>query len=390
MKDKPERKNPVASALDRKIKLIVDGPLMPHQKAAFEAVSAINKSALKSMGPSIQMMSTLAAQHTKSVQAALNLIGPSNQMTSALIAANRRIALGISAHDVVSWQQELSKLHKSWTAQLASNQSMINGLNAVVGVDFRFITRNLQMAEFMRMSLQPHNWSTLNIPSSILKQFRVDEAGLSNSLRCAIDAITTPTDYLKQPCSVITGASRDVFTSSHAVSTLFPTVQEEVPFDLDEVVQQAQDETRECDSILASLAPELLRSYHGAHDALNSTSSDKVRHTFVSLRHLIDTLYDKLAPKTDVKQWVSTTNRKSQKKSKVTREDKVLYIVRNNENSHSRAIIESNAARTDSLFNLLNSIHENNPNYTNKFLKRLVLHVESHIYFLYDAWKESQ
>ena len=100
------------------------------------------------------------------------------------------------------------------------------------------------------------------------------------------------------PAFVLSGATREIYTTSFALETLRPwdeRDEEEAETEI-QLVAEAELETSGCIALLQQVDPRLARPYIGARDALYGNNADRARHILSSLRELWNHLLRRLAP----------------------------------------------------------------------------------------------
>jgi len=373
---KIDEAKPYPAALERKIKILTEGSFTGYQNKIFDDIRRVtepyeryHKAFLSAVMPSKQMMSS---------------------MSSIISANNSSIAMFQKSLVGQTWQLEIEKIHKSWTNQFAPLQSMIKEMQAATALDFSSIARSLTVSESITKAFSSLvTPAALGLSSAMIEQLRSEEQMLSESMRSLVDSIAIPRDYLNLPYSSVSGASREIFTSSHAIGTLYPTVQEEVPFDLVEEQESARVDTSECVDLIKLVDPELVRLYNGSLDALESSSADKPRHVLVSLRELWTQILHRLAPNDEVMGWIDPNDSTLLHNDKPTRRARALYICRNVGQGDLKVFVQRDTDSIVTLFDVFNDVHKVNPDLTEDQLRALVLRSESYITYIIQLWRET-
>lgn len=185
------------------------------------------------------------------------------------------------------------------------------------------------------------------------------------------------------PRFIIPVASREIFSANHAFKVL--AIEELSKIDEEELehVEKVKDEVADCEKILEQFAPDLLDTLTGAREALQSGNPDRVRHTLISLRGLVENLERRLAPNELVHPWIPE-NKKPRylHRNKPTRIARFAYICRGFGGGSLEEFIDRDARAFSELFNVLARVHESNPCISETELKALMLRVESLILFI--------
>jgi len=377
LKKKIDDIDPVPAALRRKVKMITDGPFMGYQQAIFddlrrmmEPYERIHKQILEATRPSEELMKS---------------------MSEVIAANNKAIDLFHLSMPQSIWQVEIEKIHKSWTDQFAPINSMIEEMKAAASFDFSSIAKSLTSSESIASAIGALATPPDFGPSATaIEYLRAEERRMAESMRSIIDSIAIPSDYLTLPYSSILGASREVFTNSNAIGTLYPTVGEDSSVDLIEEERRAREETSDCVELIKIVDPGLVPMYQGSLDALKSDSIDKPRHVLVSLRELWTHVLHRLAPDEKVMGWIDPKDDSLLHNGRPTRRARVFYICRNVRQGDLATFVECDTKSIVALFDAFQNVHKVDPQLTDGQLKALALRSESYITYIIQVWRETQ
>ncbi len=376
MKRKNIEKKHLSPALQRKVDLILNGPFTGYQQKIFDDIrrkmepyERIHKQILEATRPSEELMKSM----------------------SEVIASNDK-ALELFRLSIPpnTWQLELNNLHKSWSEQFAPIKSMIDEMKAAASIDLSSIAKSLTASESIARAI-----GTLATPpdfgisATTMEYLRAEERRMAQSMRSLIDSVAIPRDYLTLPVSSILGASREIFTNSNAIGTLYPTVCEDTSVDLIEEERRAREETSDCVELIRIVDPGLVPMYQGSLDALQSDSNDKPRHVLVSLRELWTHVLHKLAPDKEVMGWIDPKDESLLHNGRPTRRARALYICRNVRQGDLMAFVECDTDSIVALFDVFQGVHKIDPQLTDGQLKALALRSESYITYIIQMWRET-
>jgi len=377
LKKKIDDIDPIPPALRRKLKIITEGPFMGFQQAIFddlrrkmEPYERIHKQILGASRPSEELMKS---------------------MSQVIAANNKALELFRLSVPPTAWQLDLEKIHKSWSKQFVPINSMIEEIKAAATIDFSSMAKSLTVSESITKAMSALAApADLGLSSTIIEQLRSEDRRLSESMRSLIASIAIPTDYLTLPYSSVLGASRELFTNSNAIGTLYPSIHEDTSIDLIDEQRRAREETSDCVELLRMVDPELVQLYQGSIDALNGDSVDKPRHVLVSLRELWTHVLHRLAPDEEVMGWIDPKDDSLLHNGRPTRRARALYICRNVRQGDLAAFVQCETDSIVTLFDVFQDVHKINPQLTDGQLKALALRSESYITYIIQVWRETQ
>lgn len=369
--------DPIPAVFRRKVSMMTDGPFTARQQAIFDNLR-------RKMEPYEQL-------HRKIIEAA----GPSREimesMSQVMAANDKAMELFRLSMPTYAWQLEVEKIHKSWADQFRPIQSMIEEIKVAAAIDFSSLTKSLTASESITKAIDalkiPANFG---LSASVMGHLMAEDRKMSESIRALIESVALPKDFLALPYSSVLGASREVFTSSYAIGTLFPATPELNRVELTEQEQQAREETSCCVELIRMVDPELVRLYQGSADALKSNSVDKPRHVLVSLRELWTQVLHRLAPNAEVMSWVDPKDGTLLHDGKPTRRARALYICRNVGQGGLASFVHSDTDSIVALFDVFNDVHKVDPQLTDGQLRALALRSESYITYIIQIWRETQ
>lgn len=308
-------------------------------------------------------------------------------------ASLRTLSADIS-HTHASWLKDYTQLARDLLASLGTQlvQDQLTQLRAIAqfsvgsstayrlavtervlaGVDLQANTSITGLAE-----------SSQSLRDSII-QMTVEYENLTKS-------INSFTDLASLPSVTMPGATRELFVTSYAFETMFPSNNKDGETEECQtaLVAECEKETLDCVPLLQSLDPDLVMQYLGAQEAVNDSNPDHVRHVLVSLRELWRNVIEHLAPDSEVWSWIKSQGQIEQQckkreltylkngKQELTRKARILYILRDLQHPSLVSFVDSDTNTLVELICFFNRIHDPNLSLTNKQLRALVLRTAS-------------
>lgn len=203
--------------------------------------------------------------------------------------------------------------------------------------------------------------------------------GLAESLR-------EISDITRLPAFVLSGATREICTTSLALESLRPWDErdEEKAETEIQLVAEVKLETSGCIALLEQVDPELARPYIGARDALDGNNADRARHILTSLRELWNHLLRRLAPDELVAAWIpGVSNQKALlHEGKPTRRARVLYVCRELNNDPLTDFLMHDTQALVKMIELFNRVHELETALTDEQLKAILLRTDSWLMYI--------
>ena len=196
------------------------------------------------------------------------------------------------------------------------------------------------------------------------------------------------------PRFVLPGATREVFVTGYATNVLGVSdeadAEQDDPLEIQSVVDEVEEETSICASLLKGVDPALARPYEGARKVLYGTNPDRARHFLSSQRELWNHLLRIIAPDEQVQEWIPKDDKDLLHEGKPTRKARILYLCRDlNHDSLTEFVVRDTHALV-TLVNLFNRIHQLEPKLSDQQLRALQLRSDSWLTYILQIFKESQ
>ena len=238
----------------------------------------------------------------------------------------------------------------------------------MAGIDFEAIRDRFQIEMPVIAGLES---SIANVAASY--------GGLAESLR-------EISDITRLPAFVLTGATREIYTTSFTLETLRPwgdRDEDEAETEI-QLVAEAELETSGCIALLQQVDPGLARPYIGARDALYGNNADRARHILSSLRELWNHLLRRLAPEDLVAAWIpGVSNQKDLlHDGKPTRRARVLYVCRELNNDPLTDFLMHDTRALVKMIELFNRVHELETALTDEQLRAILLRTDSWLMYI--------
>jgi len=292
-------------------------------------------------------------------------------------------------HDAI---QQLANYHESWKFQDISStpiakpfwEDINKSISAVVG-SLQISTR--QLASFDIDYLASH-WL---LRESFAAHLRTTFHKYSISHEALLGSIRNASDIVALPKVSLPGASRELFTTGHALKKICPVNEDEAnQSDQSIELSKVQEYLVPCIQILKDHFPPLVKPYLGAYNALRSRNPDRGRHVLTSLRELVWHLLRILAPDEIVLPWIQSRPEKGLiDKKKPTRRARILYIYRHIEQGPLTTFINMDVDMSLELINLFNELHNIEPYFTDQQLKAIIIKTESLIMYMIQLHRET-
>ena len=196
------------------------------------------------------------------------------------------------------------------------------------------------------------------------------------------------------PRFVLPGATREVFVTGYATNVLGVSdeadAEQDDSLEIQSVVDEVEEETSICASLLKGVDPALARPYEGARDVLYGTNPDRARHFLSSQRELWNHLLRIIAPDEQVQEWIPKDGKDLLHEGKPTRKARILYLCRDlNHDSLTEFVVRDTHALV-TLVNLFNRVHQLEPKLSDQQLRALQLRSDSWLTYILQIFKESQ
>ena len=196
------------------------------------------------------------------------------------------------------------------------------------------------------------------------------------------------------PRFVLPGAAREVFVTGYATNVLGISdeadAEQDDSLEIQSVVDEVEEETSICASLLKGVDPALARPYEGARDVLYGTNPDRARHFLSSQRELWNHLLRIIAPDEQVQEWIPKEGKDLLHEGKPTRKARILYLCRDlNHDSLTEFVVRDTHALV-TLVNLFNRVHQLEPKLSDQQLRALQLRSDSWLTYILQIFKESQ
>ena len=228
--------------------------------------------------------------------------------------------------------------------------------------------------------------SRFQIEMPVISGLESSIAHVSASYGSLAESLREISDITRLPAFVLPGATREIYTTSFALETLYPwdeRDEEDAETEI-QLVAEAELETSGCIALLQQVDPGLARPYIGARDALYGNNTDRARHILSSLRELWNHLLRRLAPNDLVAAWIpGIANQKDLlHEGKPTRRARVLYVCRELNSDPLTDFLLHDTRALVKLIELFNRVHELETELTNEQLRAIVLKTDSWLMYI--------
>ena len=232
--------------------------------------------------------------------------------------------------------------------------------------------------------------SRFQIEMPVISGLESSIANAAASYGSLAESMRDISDITRLPAFVLSGATREIYTTSFALETLRPwdeRDEEEAETEI-QLVAEAELETSGCIALLQQVDPRLARPYIGARDALYGNNADRARHILSSLRELWNHLLRRLAPEESVAAWIpGIANQKNLLHGgRPTRLARVLYVCRELSNGPLTEFLIHDTRALVKLIELFNRVHELETELTDEQLRAILLKNDSWLMYILQIW----
>lgn len=286
--------------------------------------------------------------------------------------------------------ESLSAVHQSWIERIKPIQydtSHLSRLQAWVKLDLCDTSLRLAATERLIAGLDFEAIrSRFQIEMPVISGLENSVAHVAASYGELAESLREISNITRMPAFVLPGATREIYTTSYALTTVHPLDErdgEDTEIEI-QLVSEAERETSGCIDLLRQVDPRLARPYIGARDALYTNNADRARHILSSLRELWNHLLRRLAPDDLVAAWISgVVNQKELlHKGRPTRRARVLYICRDLNNEPLTDFLMHDTRALVKLVELFNRVHELETELTDEQLRAILLKTDSWLMYI--------
>lgn len=286
--------------------------------------------------------------------------------------------------------ESLTAAHQSWLERIKPIQhdfSRLSQLQASAKLTLCDTSLRLTATERLMAGIDFEAIrSRFQIEMPVISGLESSIAHVSASYGSLAESLREISDITRLPTFVLPGATREIYTTSFALETLYPwdeRDEEDAETEI-QLVAEAELETSGCIALLQQVDPGLARPYIGARDALHGNNTDRARHILSSLRELWNHLLRRLAPDDSVAAWIpGIANQKDLlHEGKPTRRARVLYVCRELNNDPLTDFLMHDTRALVKLIELFNRVHELETKLTDEQLRAIVLKTESWLMYI--------
>lgn len=333
-------------------------------------------------------------RHHLEVAHSMELAGLASSRLAEMVRANQHLQ-DLIAQSTVSTRiiQDIRQTHQTWLDRLKPVEDRISGLQAAVKSLLSDVTYRLTVTEslFARIDLESLR-QAVELPE--MGSLRVESVigDVMLPYRKFSDTIRTLSDVTHLPTFVLPGATRELFTTGHALETIYlpnksDTKREQLE---DELVADTEQETSNCLTLLEAIHPDLTRPYIGAHEAMRDRNVDRARHVLSSLRELWNHLLHCLAPDEHVQAWLHMHRKELLHNGSPTRRARILYVCRHFNHEPLTDFIDKDTCALLEMVDLFNRVHQLKLGLTDEQLRALLLRTDSWVTYLLRISRETR
>jgi len=284
----------------------------------------------------------------------------------------------------------LAHTHETWVKGLKPMQDQITQLQAATKLSLGGIAHRLTVSErlFAGLNFEAIRRSVA-LPEPTILKLRNAIGDMTANYGKLAESIRTYPDFTHLPTFALSGATREVFVTGHAVDVLRVPDEADTEEDSSQIqlVTEIEEETSVCVSLLQAVDPALARPYAGARDALRGTNPDRARHILSSLRELWNHLLRRLAPDEHVLAWVPKDDKQLLHEGRPTRKARVLYVCRDLNHAPLADFVVQDTRALVKLVEFFNRVHKLESELTDEQLRALLLRTDSWLTYILQIWE---
>ena len=281
----------------------------------------------------------------------------------------------------------VEQAHVSWLSDLHRASLPSVELEGVVRMALTDISYDLSVTERFLSELNYDllgrhlkiQLSTMSVVQRSMSDLWASYDGLAASMHSIEDIVQLPS-------FVVPGATRELYTTSHALDVLYPTehrtdteVTELEPYPL------VEEETGFSDliALLERVDPQFVVIYRGAVAALDGDNPDRSRHVLTSFRELWNHLLRRLAPQEEVTEWIEGNRIQGYlHDGRPTRHARIRYVLRDLGDESLRDFVEADARAFVELYALYGRLHGLDTGVTDEQLRVITIRTESYLSYI--------
>jgi len=342
-------------------------------------------------------------QHHLEFSRSIELSGLASSHLTEIVQANQRwqdlIDQAAASSRVF---EDLTRTHQTWLDGIKPMQDSIAQVQAAAQMSLGDIAYRMTLSErlFAGIDFEALKRSVA-LPDPVFLKFQEAMCGITSTYEKLAGSIHTFPDLTHLPAYALSGATREIFTTSYALDEVYISDEPERERDVSEIqlIAEVEQETSICIRLLEEVDPALARPYIGAHDALRGRNADRTRHILSSLRELWNHLLRQLAPDERVWPWVDSQGSRERLckkgellfvkdgKENLTRGSRVLFVCRNLNHPPLTDFVVQDTHALVKLVKFFNRVHELEPELTDEQLRALLLRTDSWLTYILQIWK---
>lgn len=287
---------------------------------------------------------------------------------------------------------DLAGIHDSWLKSIKPLQEQIAQVQAVTKISIGSMVQRLTVFErlFARIDFGAIR-RNITAHEPTIARLRESVSELTAAHRRLTESIGTFPAITRLPAFALSGATREVFVTSHAVD-VFRISEESDEEDVAraQLLVEVESETAICIQLLKAVDSELATPYIGARKALDGTNPDRVRHFLSSQRELWNHLLRRIAPDKHVLAWSPRDRRDLLHNGRPTRKARILYLCRNFSHEPLAKFVDQDTRALVTFVEFFHRVHELNPTLTDEQLRALLLRTDSWLTYILQIWEGSE
>jgi len=332
-----------------------------------------------------QAFAPIRRQHLELSRALEHSLHLSSPLADILEANRRWIDLIDLASASTRVFEELSVSHQTWLDKIKLSEHSIAQLQAVATLSLENTAFRLTVTEglFARIDFEALK-ARVALPQRSFPKLERLIRDVTFTYEKLAASIQTFSDLTQLPTFALPGATRELFTTGHALDVACRPNEPRRESEASELqlITEVKQETSLCIQLLEAVDPALARPYIGAHEALRGSNPDRARHILSSLREFWNHLLRRLAPDEHVVAWMPSDDNELLHEGRPTRRARVLYICRDLNHKPLTDFVDQDTRALAKLVGFFDRMHELEQNLTDEELGALLLRSDSWIIYI--------
>lgn len=302
---------------------------------------------------------------------------------SDMATASQSLASTLRAIQTTSsLQNEMAKIHKSWTTSRLASQNMLADIQNTARLTLGTASYMTAIAERVRTQVDFTKFAAaLRIETDVARRLGALIASTESSFSQLATSLSSLPELTRVPSIVMPSASRELLVSEYTILELSPDAEQVEEDDYADIITDVQEETSEVCVLIRKVNPKLADAYQGSKDALRNKNADYARHVLSSLREMWNNLMWTLAPDEQIMPWIGDCSDYLHE-GKPTRRARIGYICREFNHEPLSEFMSHDTKAFIEMISFFNRVHQLDSGLTDQQLNALILRSDSWLMFI--------